>query len=174
MRRRTGRHRASRLRRGPLADPGRLIGRTKGGMNSKSHLLADAKGRPIRMSLSAGQISDYISARAHLSSIPQVGALLADRGYDADWFCNTLIDIGISPCVPFRIGRMAELCVVSQVASEIRRDGCVADEAHKGHRGRESAPESDLFTPQHEGWSAQGSTGKLRCGHIKGARWPRR
>ena len=30
--------------------------------------------------LSAGQTSDYIGARALLSSIPQAGALLADRG----------------------------------------------------------------------------------------------
>ena len=57
-------------------------------MNSKLHVLADAKGRPIGMFLSAGQTSDYIGARALLSSIPQAGALLADRGYDADWFRN--------------------------------------------------------------------------------------
>ncbi len=31
----------------------RLIGRTKGGLNSKLHVLADAKGRPIHMFLSA-------------------------------------------------------------------------------------------------------------------------
>ncbi|SDJ89954.1 hypothetical protein SAMN04244581_05030, partial [Paracoccus denitrificans] len=63
---------------------GRLIGRTKGGLNSKLQVVADAKGRPIRMFLSAGQTSDYIGARALLSSIPSAGALLADRGYDAD------------------------------------------------------------------------------------------
>ena len=63
---------------------GRLIGRTKGGLNSKLHVLADGKGRPIHMFLSAGQTSDYIGARALLPTIPQAGALLADRGYDAD------------------------------------------------------------------------------------------
>ena len=47
----------------------------------------------------------YIGARALLSSIPQSGALLADRGYDADWFRNALIEMGISPCIPSRIGR---------------------------------------------------------------------
>jgi hypothetical protein len=62
----------------------RLIGRTKGGLNSKLHVLADAKGRPIRMFLSAGQTSDYIGARALLSSIPRAAAPLGDRGYDAD------------------------------------------------------------------------------------------
>ncbi|REF73251.1 transposase [Paracoccus versutus] len=84
---------------------GRLIGRTKGGLNSKLHVLADAKGRPIRMFLSAGQTSDCIGVQALLSSIPRAGALLADRGYDAGWFRNALIRMGISPCIPSRIGR---------------------------------------------------------------------
>jgi transposase len=84
---------------------GRLIGRTKGGLNSKLHVLADAKGRPIHMFLSAGQTSDYIGARALLSSIPKAGSLLADRGYDADWFRSALIEMGISPCIPSRAGR---------------------------------------------------------------------
>lgn len=44
------------------------------------------------MFLSAGQTSDYIGARALLPTIPQAGALLADRGYDADWFRNALIE----------------------------------------------------------------------------------
>ena len=82
-----------------------MIGRTKGGLNSKLHVLADAKGRPIRMFLPAGQTSDYIGARALLSSFPQSKALLADRDYDADWFRNSLIEMGISPCIPSRVDR---------------------------------------------------------------------
>lgn len=74
-------------------------------MNSKLPVLADAKGRPIGMFLSAGQTSDYIGARALLSSFPQALTLLADRGYDADWFRNALIEMGISPCIPSRRGR---------------------------------------------------------------------
>jgi transposase len=57
------------------------------------------------MFLSAGQSSDYIGARALLSQIPQAGSLLADRGYDADWFRNALIEMGISPFIPSRVGR---------------------------------------------------------------------
>ena len=66
--------------------------RTKGDLNSKLHVLADAKGRPIRMFLSAVQTSDYIGARALLSSIPKAEDLLGDRGHDADWFRNALSD----------------------------------------------------------------------------------
>lgn len=69
-----------------------MIGRTKGGLNSKLHVLADAKGRPIQMFLSAGQTSDYLGARALLSSIPEAGALLADRGYDGLCCTNRVRD----------------------------------------------------------------------------------
>jgi hypothetical protein len=36
--------------------------------------------------VTAGQVSDYIGARALLSNLPKVEWLLGDRGYDADWF----------------------------------------------------------------------------------------
>ena len=54
------------------------------------------------MFLSAGQTSDYIGARALLSSIPPAGALRGDRGYDADWFREALKDKGIRACIPGR------------------------------------------------------------------------
>ena len=64
----------------------RLIGRTKGGMNTKLHAVTDAKGRPLKFFMTAGQVSDYTGAAALLSSLPGADWLLADRGYDADWF----------------------------------------------------------------------------------------
>ena len=57
------------------------------------------------MYLSAGQTSDYIGARALLDALPPAGVLLADRGYDADWYRNALIEIDIQPCIPARKGR---------------------------------------------------------------------
>tara|TARA_R110002051_G_scaffold112439_4_gene185201 strand:+ start:12114 stop:12422 length:309 start_codon:yes stop_codon:yes gene_type:complete len=38
---------------------GRLIGLTKGGMNTKLHAITDTRGRPIRLFITAGQVSDY-------------------------------------------------------------------------------------------------------------------
>ena len=81
---------------------GRLIGRTKGGMNTKLHAICDSQGRPLNLFVTAGQVSDYIGARALLSSIPKVDWLLGDRGYDADWFREALKDKGIRPCIPGR------------------------------------------------------------------------
>ena len=95
--------------RGSKGGRGRQIGRTEGGLNSKLHVLADAKGRPIHMFLSAGQTSDYIGARALLPMIPQAGALLADGGNDADWFRNAPIELGISPCIPSKLSRTVQI-----------------------------------------------------------------
>ncbi|QOL80061.1 IS5 family transposase [Pseudooceanicola spongiae] len=88
---------------------GRLIGRTKGGMNSKLHTVTDAQGRPLRMFLTAGQRSDYIGARALLDGLPPARHMLADRGYDADWYREALENMGITPCIPARKGRKVQI-----------------------------------------------------------------
>ena len=46
--------------------------------------------RPLNLFVTAGQVSDYIGARALLSSLPDVDWLPGDRGYDADWFREAL------------------------------------------------------------------------------------
>lgn len=66
-------------------------------MNTKSHALTDAEGRPIRFFLTAGQMSDYTGAATLLGSLPKAEWLLADRGYDADWFMKALKEKGIQP-----------------------------------------------------------------------------
>jgi transposase len=50
-------------------------------------------------------VSDYKGAAALLGSLPLAEALLADRGYDADWFRNALLSKGIAPRIPGRRGR---------------------------------------------------------------------
>jgi len=82
---------------GPGDQRGRLIGRTKGGLNTKLHAVTDAKGRPIRFFMTAGQVSDDTGAAALLGSLPAAEWLIADRGYDADWFREALKDKGITP-----------------------------------------------------------------------------
>ncbi len=79
---------------------GRLIGLTKGGMNTKLHAVTDTRGRPIRLFITAGQVSDDTGAATPMNGLPEAEWLLADRGYDADWFRNTLIDKGANPASP--------------------------------------------------------------------------
>ena len=74
-------------------------------MNTKLHAVTDAKGRPIRFFMSAGQVSDYTGAAALLGSLPEADWLLADRGYDAYWLRKILNDKGIKVCIPGRKSR---------------------------------------------------------------------
>lgn len=52
------------------------------------------------MLLSEGQMSDYKGAAYMLSSFPAASELLADKGYDADWFREALEQRDIKPCIP--------------------------------------------------------------------------
>ena len=71
-------------------------------MNTKLHAVTDANGRPISFFMTAGQVSDYTGAAALLDSLPKAQWMLADRGYDADWFRDALQEKGITPCIPGR------------------------------------------------------------------------
>lgn len=74
-------------------------------MNTKLHAITDQNGRPLSFFMTAGQVSDYTGASALLDSLPMAQWLLADRGYDADWFRDALEGKGIRPCIPGRRSR---------------------------------------------------------------------
>ena len=84
---------------------GRLIGQTKGEMNTKPHAVTEGNGRPVHFFITAGQISDYTCAAAVTNGRPEANWLLADRGYDADWFREGLIEKGTRPCIAGRKSR---------------------------------------------------------------------
>lgn len=52
------------------------------------------------MTLTEGQVSDYKGAALLMDALPDAEELLADRGYDADWFRDALLARGITPCIP--------------------------------------------------------------------------
>jgi transposase len=74
-------------------------------MNTKLHAICDSKGRPIDLFVTAGQVSDYIGAKALLSSLSNVDWLLGDRGYDANWFREAL-KRAFTPCRKKRKARV--------------------------------------------------------------------
>ena len=57
------------------------------------------------MVLTEGQMSDYKGAALLLDKLPPAKDLLADRGYDADWFRDALNAKGITPCIPGKKNR---------------------------------------------------------------------
>jgi len=69
-------------------------------LNSKLHAVCDGNGKPVAMLLTAGEVSDYKGAAELLDDLPEATELLADRGYDANWFRDALRDKGIEPCIP--------------------------------------------------------------------------
>ncbi|KIC17437.1 transposase [Leisingera sp. ANG-DT] len=71
-------------------------------MNTKLHAICDSQGRPLDLFVTAGQVSDYIGARALVGGLPRVERPLGDRGHDADWFREALKDKGIRACIPDR------------------------------------------------------------------------
>ena len=74
-------------------------------MNTKLHAVTDSIGRPIRFFVTAGEVSDYTGARALMKDLPAADWLLGDRGYEADWFREALVEKGITPCIPGRKSR---------------------------------------------------------------------
>jgi transposase len=57
------------------------------------------------MLLSEGQMSDYKGAALMLPVLSKAKALLADKGYDADWFRAALAERGVAACIPSKSNR---------------------------------------------------------------------
>ena len=76
-------------------------------MNSKLHAVCDGDGKPLILLLTEGQVSDYEGARRVFGHLPPDAAtLIADRGYDADWFREALRERDIASCIPPRANRV--------------------------------------------------------------------
>jgi transposase len=61
------------------------------------------------MLLSEGQMSDCKGAALRLAAMPKAKQLLADKGYDADWFRAALAKRRIVACIPSKSNRKAAI-----------------------------------------------------------------
>jgi transposase len=88
----------------------RALGRSRGGFTSKLHCLADALGRPLAFHLTVGEAADCKAYDA-LISLPEraPGALLADKGYDADAIRADLAERKIEAVIPGRSNRRVKI-----------------------------------------------------------------
>ena len=59
--------------------------------------------------LTEGQVSDYRGAATVLPDPPDADVLIADKGYDSDWFRDALTGLEIEPCIPGRANRKAPI-----------------------------------------------------------------
>ncbi len=88
------------------------LGRSRGGLTCKIHLLCDAQGHPLHFQLTAGQAHEstllddvLIGADEQLydrqgEAIAWPVALAGDKGYRADWIDRYLLELGIQPVIP--------------------------------------------------------------------------
>ena len=79
----------------------RLIGRTKGGLNSKLHIVCDGHRRPVLLLLTEGLVSEQGAAILQ-HPLPDNSTFLADGGYDATWLHEFLKARGMTVCMPPR------------------------------------------------------------------------
>jgi transposase len=92
--------------------PDHALGRSRGGITSKIHILCDRLGHPLHFHLTAGQTHEstvldalLIGADAHLidgqgEPVAWPIALVGDKGYRADWIDEYLLSLGIQPVIP--------------------------------------------------------------------------
>ena len=80
------------------------IGRSRGGLTTKIHVLVDALGNPVDVMLTSGQVHDLTCAEPLLEGVDP-GALIADKAYDADPLRDTLAQRDIAPVIPPKANR---------------------------------------------------------------------
>ena len=71
--------------------------------------------------LTEGQVSDYCGAATVLTDLPDADVLIADKGYDSDWFRKALTDLEITPCIPGRTNRKAPILYDADVYKQRNR-----------------------------------------------------
>ncbi len=77
------------------------IGRSRGGPGTKLHAIVEARGLPVEVVVTPGQVSDHDPAGALIEG--RAGeALIADRGYDADRVIDLIERQGSKAVIPPR------------------------------------------------------------------------
>jgi transposase len=89
---------------------GQLIGRSRGGLTSKIHVVVDGNGLPVQLGLTGGQTHDNRLCSVLLRHLPRRARLLADRGYDADWIRAFVNERGAWANIPPKRNRKDPIC----------------------------------------------------------------
>jgi len=96
----------ARPKNGPQA-----IGKSRGGRNTKVHLIAANDRFALTFSLSGGNAHDVPEGRALLESWqspPHGAAMVMDRAYEGDETRQLVFDLGMTPVVPPKANRLVK------------------------------------------------------------------
>jgi transposase len=77
------------------------MGRSRGGLSTKIHLLADEAGLPVAFRITAGQAAEYAQAIRLLEG-RQAEAVIADKGYDSSEIVAKIESLGAVAVIPSR------------------------------------------------------------------------
>lgn len=83
------------------------LGRSRGGFSTKIHAVTDALGYPTAFLVTGGQEADISQALALLPDKP-FQALLADKGYDANFLISELKSRNIEVVIPPKSSRIEQ------------------------------------------------------------------
>ena len=81
-------------------DRDHCLGRSRGGLTTKIHVVVDAQGLPIRLGLTAGQAHDGQIADTLLDHLGPRTIVLVDKAYDADRIRELIQEQGATPQHP--------------------------------------------------------------------------
>ena len=71
--------------------------------------MCDGQGRPVRLHLTAGQVSDFKGADVLLTDLPEgTEEVIGDRGYDSSRIRRYLVEQNITACIPARKNRKSK------------------------------------------------------------------
>ena len=73
-------------------------------MTTKIHVIVDAFGNPLALSLTGGQVHDITQAETLIAQV-EPEAVLADKGYDSDGFIASLESRDIEAVIPPKANR---------------------------------------------------------------------
>jgi transposase len=86
------------------------MGRSRGGLTSKIHAVADANGLPVQLGLIPGETHDNQLCTELLMGLQAKSMLLADRGYEADWIRALVNQQGAWANIPPKRNRKDPIC----------------------------------------------------------------
>lgn len=109
--------RTSRLRR-QKGGPDHCLGRSRGGLTTKIHVVVDAQGLPIRLGLTSGQTHDGQIVDRLLDHLGPRTIVLADKAYDADRIRELIQDQGATPNIPPKSNRKLKPCFSKRLYRE--------------------------------------------------------
>ena len=89
---------------------GQQMGRSRGGLSTKIHVVVDGNGLPVQLGLTPGEAHDNRLCSILLGGLRPHAMLLADRGYDADWIRVLVAQQGAWANIPPKRNRKGPIC----------------------------------------------------------------